>query len=69
MIHLTGNDQFKYDSYSIMDTKGKELMKGRNDKPVIQTEIIDVSDLKEGPYYLIIRKGKQEASFLFVIRR
>lgn len=69
MIHLTGNGQFKYDSYSIMDTKGKELMKGRNDKPIIQTEIIDISELKEGPYYLIIRKGKQEASFLFVIRR
>ena len=69
MIHLTGDGQFKYDSYSIMDTKGKELMKGHNDKPIIQTEIIDVSELKEGPYYLIIRKGKQEASFLFVIRR
>ena len=69
MIHLTGDGQFKYDSYTIMDTKGKELMKEQNDKPIIQTEIIDVSELKEGPYYLIIRKGKQEASFLFVIRR
>ncbi|WMN10901.1 S8 family serine peptidase [Marivirga salinae] len=69
MIHLTGDGQFKYDSYSIIDTKGKELMKGENDKPIIQTEIIDVSELKEGPYYLIIRKGKQEGSFLFVIRR
>lgn len=69
MIHLTGDGQFKYDSYSIIDTKGKELMKGQNDKPIIQTEIIDVSELKAGPYYLIIRKGKQEGSFLFVIRR
>ncbi|ADR20531.1 hypothetical protein MATR_18460 [Marivirga tractuosa] len=69
LIHLTGDGQFKYDSYSIIDTKGKELMKGQNDKPIIQTEIIDISALKEGPYYLIIRKGKQEASFLFVIRR
>ncbi|MGM0580556.1 MAG: S8 family serine peptidase [Bacteroidota bacterium] len=68
-VHLTGNGQFKYDSYAIIDTKGKELMRGQNDKPIIQTEIIDISELKEGPYYLIIRKGKQEASFLFVIRR
>jgi PKD repeat protein len=69
LVHLTGKDQFKFDSYSIIDTKGKEVMKSKNDIPLLQTEIIDVSELKQGPYYLIIRKGKQEASFLFVISR
>ncbi|WP_375577971.1 S8 family serine peptidase [Marivirga tractuosa] len=68
-VHLTGKNQFKFDTYSIIDTKGKEVLKASNDKPILQTEIIDVSELKQGAYYLIIRKGKQEASFLFVIRR
>jgi hypothetical protein len=68
-IHLTGKSQFKFDTYKIIDTKGKEIMNGKNDKPIIQTEIIDVSNLEPGPYYLIIRKGKKEATFLFVIRR
>jgi len=68
-IHLTGKNQFKFDSYSIIDTKGHEVLKANNDKPILQTEIIDISELKQGPYYLIIRRGKQEASFLFVIRR
>jgi len=68
-IHLTGKDQFQFDNYSIIDTKGKEVVKANNDKPILQTEIIDVSELKQGAYYLIIRKGKQEAPFLFVIRR
>jgi hypothetical protein len=68
-IHLTGKGQFNYDSYSIIDPKGKEILNGKNDKPVIQSEIIDVSGLNDGPYYLIIRKGKQEASFLFIINR
>jgi hypothetical protein len=69
LVHLTGKNQFKFDSYSVIDTKGKEVMKSKNDLPLLQTEIIDVSELKQGPYYLIIRKGKQEASFLFVISR
>ncbi|WP_296622010.1 S8 family serine peptidase [Marivirga sp.] len=68
-VHLTGKSQFKFDSYSVIDTKGKEVMRSNNDKPLLQTEIVDVSELKQGAYYLIIRKGKQEASFLFVIRR
>jgi PKD repeat protein len=68
-IHLTGKSQFKFDTYKIIDTKGKEIMNGKNDNPIIQTEIIDVSNLEPGPYYLIIRKGKKEATFLFVIRR
>lgn len=69
LVHLTGKNQFKFDSYSVIDTKGKEVMRSENDMPLLQTEIIDVSELKQGPYYLIIRKGKQEASFLFVISR
>jgi PKD repeat protein len=69
MIHLSAEDQFQYDSYTIIDTKGQEKMSHENIKPIIQTEIIDVSELNEGAYYLIIRKGNMEASFLFVIRR
>lgn len=68
-VHLTGKSQFKFDTYTVIDTKGKEIMKSKNDKPLLQTEIIDVSELEQGAYYLIIRRGKQEASFLFVIRR
>jgi PKD repeat protein len=68
-VHLTAKSQFKFDGYSVVDTKGKEVLKAKNDMPSLQTEIIDVSELKQGAYYLIIRKGKQEASFLFVISR
>tara|TARA_R110002012_G_scaffold99980_2_gene238369 strand:+ start:41251 stop:45432 length:4182 start_codon:yes stop_codon:yes gene_type:complete len=69
LVHLSGKDQFKFDSYSVVDAKGKEVMRSKNELPLLQTEIIDVSELKQGPYYLIIRRGKQEASFLFVINR
>ncbi|SMG15623.1 Por secretion system C-terminal sorting domain-containing protein [Marivirga sericea] len=68
-IHLTGKDQFKFDTYSIIDTQGKEVLKANNSLELLQSEIIDISDLKQGAYYLIIRKGKNEASFLFVISR
>jgi subtilisin family serine protease len=68
-VHLTAKNQFTYDSFSVIDVQGKEVMKSKNDKPLVQTEVIDVSELKQGAYYLIIRKGKQEAPFLFVIMR
>ncbi|WMN06862.1 S8 family serine peptidase [Marivirga arenosa] len=68
-VHLTGRDQFEFDEYSIIDQSGKEVLKSNNTKPFLQTEIIDVSELEQGAYYLIIRRGKLEASFLFVIKR
>jgi hypothetical protein len=68
-VHLTGKNQFKFDTYSIIDTQGRELLTANNTMSQQQTEIINVSELKQGAYYLIIRKGKNEASFLFVVRR
>ncbi len=68
-IHLKGEGNFNYDFLKIIDTKGREYFRKQNDKPKQQVEIISTGDLKNGPYFLVLKKGKSEASFLFMISR
>jgi len=68
-IHLEAIDNFNFDSYTIVDIDGKEVLKKVNDKPKQRAEVISVSSLPEGVYYLVIHKKKHKASFLFLIRR
>lgn len=68
-IHLKGEGNFNYDYLKIIDTKGREYFRQQNNKPKQQVEVISTSELKNGPYFLVLKKGKNEASFMFVISR
>ncbi|PTB96953.1 hypothetical protein C9994_05090 [Marivirga lumbricoides] len=67
-IHLKARGDFKYDSYKIMDVKGAEILTKKSENPVQQAEVISTSELKNGPYYLVLKKGKSEAAFLFIVK-
>ncbi|HET8860012.1 S8 family serine peptidase [Marivirga sp.] len=69
IIYLRGNGSYQFDNFSIIDATGKELLRSEINKSSLQIQPIDISELKQGAYYLIIRKGKQEASLLFIINR
>ena len=55
--------------YEIVDIKGKMILSSNNDKPSRRAEVINVTDLSEGIYYLVIKKDKARASFLFMVKR
>lgn len=67
-IHLRGKGDFKYDSFKIMDVKGAEILTKKSENPVQQAEVISTSELKDGPYYLVLKKGESEAAFLFIVK-
>ena len=69
IIYITGKDNFKVDSYRIMDTQGREISTIQANRHQQSLETIDVADLAPGAYYLMVRKNKVEISFLFIIKR
>jgi PKD repeat protein len=68
-IHLKGEGDFNYEMLKIIDPKGREYFRKQNDKLKQQVEVISTSELKNGAYFLVLKKGKSEASFMFVISR
>ncbi len=68
-IHLKGESNFTYDSFTIMDMKGTELFSKKNNKPTQQAEVISTAEFENGAYYLVVKKGKTEAAFIFIINR
>ncbi|MBK6264187.1 S8 family serine peptidase [Marivirga sp. S37H4] len=68
-IHLKGEGDFSYESLKIMDMQGQELFSKKNNKPTQQAEVISTSALQNGSYYLVVKKGKNEAAFIFIINR
>lgn len=69
VLYLEGIDDVAFDQYQIVDIKGKVVLSSENNKPSMRAEVINVALLPEGIYYLVIKKEKTEASFMFMVKR
>lgn len=69
ILHLEGVGNFSFDQYQIIDLKGNVVLSSNNEKPSMRAEVINIKNLPEGVYYLVIKQDKAEAPFMFMVKR